>query len=142
MNELDQKLMKQHPSNEFIRPPQSIQKHLRYWKASEFQNWALFNFLPLLLGILPPLYWHHVSVFICSLHILLKDNLHMNEIDAAKRMFWDFYNFTPELYGRNSCTHIMHLLSHIWKYVQKWGPLCTRSVFGFQNKNGQLKHDL
>ena len=43
------------------------------------------------------------------------------------------------MYGVRSCTHNMHLLSHLCKYLQLWGPLWTHSLFGFENKNGQLK---
>ena len=55
-------------------------------------------------------------------------------------MLDDFYNLMPQLYGENSCTHNCHLLSHLVKYVQLWGPLWTHSAFGFESKNGHLKH--
>ena len=32
------------------------------------------------------------------------------------------------------------MLTHLTKYVRLWGPLWTHSAFGFENKNGQLKH--
>lgn len=47
--EVDNELMKQHPPSEFSRPPRSIQKYLKYWKASELRYWTLFYSLPLLL---------------------------------------------------------------------------------------------
>ena len=137
--ELDTELMKQTPPSEFSRPPRSIQKHLKYWKASEFRNWALFYSLPLLLQRLPSLYWHHFSLFVCSLHILLKAELTRQEIDAAEKMLEDFYGLIPELYNESCCTHNMHLMSHLCKYVRLWGPLWTHSLFGFESKNGQLK---
>ena len=45
----------------------------------------------------------------------------------------------PELYGERSCTHNMHLLTHLCKYVRLWGSLWTHSLFAYENKNGQLK---
>ena len=137
--DLDNELMKQHPPSEFSHPARSIQKHLKYWKASEFRNWALFYFLPLLLGRLPSLNWHHYSLFVCSLHILLKAKMTVQEIDAAKKMLKDFYSLIPELYGEKCCTHHMHIISHLCKYVRLWGPLWTHSLFGFESKNGQRK---
>ena len=35
---IDQLLEKQRPPHEFSRRPQSISKHLNYWKASEFKK--------------------------------------------------------------------------------------------------------
>ena len=52
-------------------------------------------------------------------------------------MLTDFYRLMPELYGETSCTHNSHLLS---QYVRLWGPLWTHSTFGFESKNGHLKH--
>ena len=95
--EVDNELMKQHPPSEFSRPPRSIQKILKYWKVSQLRYCTLFYSLPLLLRKLPSLYWHHYSLFVCSLHILLKAKIHLLEIDAAERMLQDFYNLMREL---------------------------------------------
>lgn len=140
IGEIDKELMKQRPPSEFSRPPRSLEKHLSYWKASEFRNWMLYYSLPLLLGKLPSLYWHHYSLLVCAIHILLKDRISLAEIDAAEKMLNDFYALVPELYGEAACTHNVHLLSHLCKYVRLWGPLWTHSLFGFESKNGQLKH--
>lgn len=51
---IDNQLLQQRPPSEFSRPPRSIHKHLKFWKASEFRNWLLFYSLPLLLHVLPP----------------------------------------------------------------------------------------
>ena len=40
-------------------------------------------------------------------------------------MLIDFNLLMPELYGESSCTHDVHLLSHLGKYVRLWGPLWT-----------------
>ena len=71
---------------------------------------------------------------------MLKDNLSDSLIDAAEAMLRDFSLLLPELYGNFICTANMHLLSHLAKYVRMWGPLWTHSSFGFENKNGHLKH--
>ncbi len=137
---IDAQFLRQCPPSEFSRPPRSIKKHLKYWKASEFRNWLLFYSLPLLLGHLPSLYWHHYALLVCALHILLKDRISLSQLDAADQLLHDFYKLYAELYGESSCTHNLHLLSHLSKYVRLWGPLWTHSAFGFESKNGQLKH--
>lgn len=137
---IDEQLLKQTPPKEFTRAPRSISKHLKYWKASELRNWLLYYSLPLLLGKLPPLYWHHYSLLVCAIHIFLSDQISESLVDAAELMLKDFYNLWPSLYGKNNCTANSHLLIHLPKYVRLWGPLWTHSSFGFESKNGHLKH--
>ena len=137
-NQIDSKLLHQHPPTEFSRPPCSI-KHLQYWKASELCNWLLFYSLPLLITHLPALYFHHYALFVCAMHILLRNKLSLEKVEAAGQMIIDFCSFLPELYDDNICTHNMHLLTHLTKYVKLWGPLWTHSTFGCENKNEHLK---
>ena len=141
MHEIDRKLTNQNPPNEFSRMPRTIAKHRKFWKASELRNWMLYYSLPLLLGHLPPVYWHHFALLVCALHILLQSEIDNILIDAAELMLEDFCKLLPKLYGRRNCTHNMHLLTHLCKYVRLWGPLWTHSLFPFENKNGLLKNE-
>ena len=140
LTQIDSLLLLQRPPQEFSRPPRSIKKHIKFWKASEFRSWLLYYSLPILLNYLPSLYWHHYALLVCAIHILLKDSITHASLEAAERMLADFHNFLPALYGEGSCTANAHLLTHLTKYVRLWGPLWTHSAFGFENKNGQLKH--
>lgn len=140
VRQIDELLLKQCPPSEFSRPPRSIQKHMKYWKASELRSWLLFYSLPLLLDFLPSLYFHHFALLVCALHILLLDCISTNQIKAAELMLHDFITLLPELYGEKSCTANAHLLSHLPKYVKLWGPLWTHSAFGFESYNGHLKY--
>lgn len=139
LSQIDQVFLKQTPPIELSRPPRSITRHLKYWKASEFRSWLLFYSLPLLIDMLPPLYWHHFSLLVCAMHILLQAELSISLIDSADKMLQDFYHLLPELYGQQSCTINAHLLTHLCKYVRLWGPLWTHSSFSFESKNGILK---
>lgn len=140
VHQIDKALINQHPPSEFSRPPRSIEKHLKFWKASEFQYWLLYYSLPILLHSLPALYWHHYSFLVCEMHILLSDSITQNQVDAAECMLKDFYALMPELYGDSSCTHNCHLLSHLARYVRQWGPLWSHSSFCYESKNGHIKH--
>ena len=73
------------------------------------------------------------------MHILLSERITEHQIDAAKQMLVDFCYLLPELYDDKICTHNVHLLTHLPKYVKLWGPLWTHSGFGMENKNGCLK---
>ena len=132
VQQIDRILMQQHPPSEFSRAPRSIREHGSYWKASELRNWLLYYSLPLLIDFLPSLYFHHYALLVCALHILLQDCLSNAQID--------FVQLLPELYGERSCTANAHSLTHLAKYVRLWGPLWTHSAFGFESKNGHLKH--
>ena len=139
INSIDFKLLQQRPPSEFSRSPRSIQHHQKYWKASELRSWLLFYSLPILLDHLLSLYWHHYSLLVCSMHILLGDAISPLLIDAAEQMLQDFCMLIPELYGDSTCTHNVHLLTHLPRYVRLWGPLWTHSCFGYESNNGYLK---
>ena len=134
--QVDSELLNQCPPHEFSHAPRSIEKHRKFWKASEFRNW-LFYSLPLLAGILPPLYLHHHALLVCTMHILLQDKLSESKIKTAEVMLMDYHKLLPELYGEKSCAFNAHSLIHLPKYVRFWGPLWTHSAFGFES-NGYL----
>lgn len=75
LKKVDANLLDQHPPHDFSRAPRSIQKHRKYWKASELCNWLLYYSLPVLMHVLPPLYFHHYSLLVCAIHILLQSEL-------------------------------------------------------------------
>ena len=139
LKSIDSELLKQKPPHDFARAPRSIQKHMMYWKASEFRAWLLYYSLPLLLHILPPLFYHHYALLVCAFHLLLQDYLRACDIDVAEEMLKDFCALLPELYGEEHCTINAHLLLHLTHYVHLWGPLWTHSAFGCENKNGVIK---
>lgn len=124
--QIDSLHLQQCPPQEFSRPPQSIKKHLKFWKASEFRNWLLYYSLPILLNFLPPLYRHHYALLICAVHILLKDYITYASLDAAEQMLADFHRLLPELYGEHSCTanaHL-HILQNMFVYGVPLDPFC------------------
>ena len=138
VRQVDTNLLHLCPPHDFSRAPRSIQKHRKYWKASEFRNWLLYYSLPLLCNVLPPLYLHHYSLLVCGIHILLQSKLTLVQVQAAEEMLNDFYHMLPELYGPNSCTLNAHSLTHLTKYVRLWGPLWVQSLFGFESMNGHI----
>ena len=140
LKSLDSELLKQKPPHDFTRAPRSIQKHMMYWKASEFRVWLLYYSLPLLLHVLPPLFYHHYALLVCAFHLLLQEDIKISDIEVADEMLKDFCALLPELYGEEHCTMNAHLLLHLTHYVRLWGPLWTHSAFGCENKNGIIKN--
>ena len=47
--------------------------------------------------------------------------------------------YLKQFYGEINCTHNLHLLQHLPKYVKMWGPLWTHSTFCFENKNNLIQ---
>ena len=92
--QIDEQLLKQQPPHDFSRVPRSIKKHRNYWKASEFRNFLLYSSLPLLLDALPPLYFHHFALLVCSMHILLQSELNASLIRAAQTMLDDLLSLS------------------------------------------------
>jgi len=131
INAVDAKLLKQQPPSKLSRHPRLIQNHLKYWKASELRSWLLFYSLSILLDHLPSLYWHHYALLVSAMHILLGNSITPSFIDAAEQMLFDFCLLIPELYGETACSHNVHLLTYLAKYVHLWGPLWTHSTFRF-----------
>ena len=138
LKEIDIQLLKQCPPHDFTRAPRSIKRHRKYWKASEFRNFLLYYSLPLLIDVLPPLYFHCYGLLVCAMHILLQTRVSDTQIQAAQTMLDDFYILLPELYGNQMCVLNMHLLSHMAHFVRLWGPLWTHSAFVFESMNGHI----
>ena len=140
VKEIDKLMMSQTPPNEFKRSPRSISSHRKYWTANELKQWLLYYSLPILQSRLPAVYWHHYALLVGAIHILLKDKISASELEATEIMITDFCIMFERLYGRVNCTHNIHLLTHLTKYVRLWGPLWTHSAFSCEHKNGLLKN--
>ena len=118
LKEIDIQLLKQRPPHDFSRAPRSIKQHRKFWKASELRNFLLYYSLPLLVDILPPLYFHHFGLLVCAIHIMLQHELDYSLVQAAQNMLNDFYYLCPELYGDRVCVLNIHLLSHMAHFVR------------------------
>jgi len=138
VKKVDISLLHQTPLHDFSRAPRSIDKHRKYWKASEQRNFLLYYSLPILASILPLFYFHHYSLLVSAIHILLQEKVITEQVDAAEVMLQDFYQLLPELYGETSCTLNAHSLTHLAMFVKLWGPLWTHSLFGYENMNGHI----
>ena len=136
--EIDKRLKRIKPPEEFRRSPRSITSY-KYWKASEFRAWLLYYSLPVLSDLLPAEYIHHLSLLVSAMHILLSDTISPSDIDLAHNLLDLFYLLTSQLYPIQICTMNFHLLIHLAKFVHSWGPLWCYSCFGFESMNGHLR---
>lgn len=80
------------------RVPQSIKK-LSQWKASEYKNFLLYYFLPVLKDILPSKFYKHWSLLVNAVHLLDKNKITPPELEMATRALKKFVAGVEELYG-------------------------------------------
>ena len=98
----------------------------------------LFHSIPVLSLFLPPDYVQHLSLLVSSMHILLSDNLKIDDLDKVHSMLSTFYQTAGDLYSLSIYTANTHSLQHLVPFVRLWGPLWIYSMFSFENLNGYL----
>lgn len=100
----------------------------------------LFYSLPCLFGILPDDQYHHFSLIVFSIFILLKEDISSRELTKCRQMILEFVINIPGLYQERYSTSNVHLLLHLADKVEDLGPLWSSSCFYFEDFNGQLRH--
>ena len=139
--EIDKMLNRIKPPHEFRRTPRSIAT-IKFWKASELRAFLLFYSLPILQSFLQDSHMHHLTLLVCSLHILLGDAAEEHLLLKAQAYLEEFYGLLPTLYSPNLCTMNMHSLIHLVSFVKLWGPLWTHSAFSYESMNGSMTRQL
>ena len=120
-----------------VKPPKSISRRprkiseRRFWKANEWRSWLLYFALPCLDELLAQPYLEHFSILVESLHILLNKKISRDELELVDSYLTEFVSRFQTLYGIAAMTFNVHLLTHLTKSVQMWGPLWTHSAFVF-----------
>ena len=135
---VDSRLLKIRPTLDITRIPRSIEKELKYWKASEFQNFLLFYALPVLRDILDRERFLHYALFIQAIFTLLKSGSGKSDLEKADKMLLHFCDKFQTLYDRSFITLNIHQLVHLVDNVRQLGPLYAHSCFPFEDKNGLL----
>nr|XP_042912670.1 uncharacterized protein LOC122272752 [Parasteatoda tepidariorum] len=127
-----------------ITPSQIISRRPRlfsdfvHWKANEWRAWMLFFCVPCLDNILPAKYVQNLSVFSSALFILLQAEVKKSDVELANQMLHQFVKDFQKLYGVLHMNFNVHLLLHLAKCVNVWGPLWLYSAFPFETGNGYL----
>lgn len=136
-NQINDRLLSIKPPAFIKRKPRPIEMCAR-WKANEWRNWYLFYAIPCLKGLLPTEYLEHLTLFISSLHLLLRNSIDKRDIPKIKKNLLEFVKDFQKLFGHDQMTMNIHKLIHVSELVLNWGPLWVYSAFGFESKNGQI----
>ncbi|XP_016837405.1 uncharacterized protein LOC100678206 [Nasonia vitripennis] len=108
------------------------------WKAREWENYTLYYSVVVLTDHLKRDYYEHWLLFVESLYLLLQDNIHIDDINQANKMLYEFVCETEKFFGQKAMTYNIHQLLHLAESVFNWGPLWCHSTFSFESAN----HDL
>ena len=68
--------------------------------ASEYKAWMLYYCLPALNGILPAPYHLHLAQLVCSMHILLSQEISQRELLLVEATLHRFCFEFEQLYGK------------------------------------------
>ena len=74
-----------------------------------------------------------------GIRILLKNKIHIREVDRAHYLLKLFVENFEQLYGEEKCSFNVHQLLHMADSVRKWGPLWVWSAFPFEDAIGYYK---
>lgn len=67
--------------------------------ANEFRAWLLHYSIPVLQGILPPLYLDHFSLLAWAIFTLLGDDIKKEDVERCQIVLGDFVQAIPTLYS-------------------------------------------
>ncbi|XP_066912244.1 uncharacterized protein [Clytia hemisphaerica] len=135
---IENRLVSLKPPNHISRVPRTIKGNLGYWKASEFRSFLLYYFVPVMLNLLPSIYFEHFYLLSHAVHLLLKSKINLDDINTARRFLFLFCASFDKLYTRRYMTINIHSLVHLPQTVLELGPLYVYSLFSFEDKNGYI----
>ena len=82
-------------------------------------------------------YYNHFKKLVEAISILdSKVGIKRDDIQYAQNLLNSFVYESEELYGMEAMTFNLHLLTHLPKYVLRFGPLWTHSCFPYERYNG------
>ncbi|KAF7996964.1 hypothetical protein HCN44_005241 [Aphidius gifuensis] len=134
---IDEILLKIKPPTRISRTPRTIQD-MSNWTASEWRNWTLFYSLPCLKRVLQPVYFDHFALIVNAAYILNSDSIDEKNLKLAKKQLSKYVEDMATLWGLDSMSYNVHLMTHIADSVRNWGPLWCFSTFSFESWNGDI----
>ncbi|XP_046408572.1 uncharacterized protein LOC124173112 [Ischnura elegans] len=141
LNTIDSRITSMHVPHFLKRQPKCLSNR-KHMKAKDFEIWFLFLSVPILNGILLKKYLSHWKLLVRAISILLRDELHTDDVDSAELMLTEYVAKHEEYYGKYEMTYNVHQLTHLADSVRKWGPLWSHTAFPFESEIGNLKRIL
>ncbi|KAK3929414.1 Halomucin [Frankliniella fusca] len=138
---LNDRLQSLHPPIEVRRLPRILEERVK-WNAKECENFLLFYSIPALQGLIPFKYVKHWFLLVQALHLLLRNDVTLEDCNTARTLLCHYCCDIQELYGEQELTFNCHLLTHLCEHVLRWDPLWAISGMAFEDGNGVLKRKI
>lgn len=138
VNIVDARLMRIKPPQNCQKMPRSIKKELALFKAADYKLFLLTYSLPVLLGILPAVYWEHHCKLVSAISLLSQESVSHEQIDVAEELLHNYVKDFEQLYGLRYLGLNLHQLLHLCLVVRNLGPLWVYSCFFYESLNGDL----
>ncbi|KAE8737725.1 hypothetical protein FOCC_FOCC016808, partial [Frankliniella occidentalis] len=135
---INQKLMK-------IRLPKEARKSIRdvdnlpFWTGREFENFALFVCIPVLVNILPSRYLKHWALYVQANYILLSTEIPIDVLPIVEGIIEDFISQIEALYYPEMLRFNTHIFRHFVENARRWGGIYALSAYAFEAGNQKLK---
>ena len=126
-----------------IKPPRSVKRvprslnQMQHFKASEFAM-ILIMYQPILLGLIPDEYLHHICHLSNISYLLYKSTVTQQDLETARYSIKRFCEQFERLYGLKYQTSNFHNLTHIVDDVASFGPLWNTDCFPYENASGDM----
>ena len=116
----------------------------KFWKAKEWQNWALYYSVPIFLELVKlkpefqPFLDHWIKL-VEGYHVLLLDTISEADAVRAHDLFKEFVAGTEILYSSDAMRYNIHQFLHVVQSILDWGPAWAHFGYPFENHNGRIK---
>lgn len=129
VKEMDERLLAIRVPGASNRNPRSLrQRHS--WKAHELQFFIQHGAPYFTAGIVPKPYYKVICLASRIAHSCTKDTIAYGEIDVIKDLATEFMVAFKKSFGIEEMKYGSHLILHIWRAVELYGPLQNVSCYG------------
>lgn len=139
VNKINERLKTLKPIDSVSRTPRTIEDY-HYWKASELKWFILAYSLVILFDLMEDDFFNHHILLVHAITILTSDSIKPDDLKEADRCLKQYVTDFESLYGLENMTLNVHMLLHLARTAEMFGPLWTTSCFPFENLNGILKN--
>ncbi|XP_044594889.1 uncharacterized protein LOC123272257 [Cotesia glomerata] len=141
LDEVDSWILSLSPTSDFSRIPKGL-KERGHMKAHEWVIFLLAYSLPVLNIFFPAKYVKHWALLVDGIAILTKKSIMKSEIVYADKCLKEFLVGVESLYGKKYVSFNVHLLAHLGRSVENWGPLFTHSAFIYEDFNQSIENSV
>ncbi|XP_014298668.1 uncharacterized protein LOC103572023 isoform X5 [Microplitis demolitor] len=135
---IDERLTLIKPPRFVHRMPRSVDELISHGKASELKAWLFYYSLPVLNGIMDPVYFNHYCLLVLGITLLNTNTVTNESTEIASNILFKFVRQFETLYGLQFCSINMHIIIHLPQCVRNLGPLWAYVCYYYEDLNGKI----